>query len=120
MPRTAPLARQQRGVPVWPHVGMMEREGGTSSLVLGNTEERAGGWGTQGALRQLQARLCTHPRTLASLGVSVHAMTLLHCSDLKPENVLLDNEGHVRITDFGLSRDNITTDTGATTFCGTC
>lgn len=27
-----------------------------------------------------------------------------HGADLKPENVLLDAEGHVRLTDFGLSR----------------
>lgn len=38
--------------------------------------------------------------------------------DLKPENVLIDQGGYVKITDFGLSRMNIM-DQEAKSFCGT-
>jgi len=38
--------------------------------------------------------------------------------DLKPENVLLDADGHVCLTDFGLSKD-LESDEQSHTFCGT-
>ena len=41
------------------------------------------------------------------------ALEVLHSHDiiyrdLKPENILLDLEGHIRLTDFGLSKEAVT------------
>lgn len=40
--------------------------------------------------------------------------------DLKPENIILENTGHLKITDFGLSKQGVTkTDSKTYSFCGT-
>ena len=52
---------------------------------------------------------------------ALHANNIIY-RDLKPENILVDLEGHIRLTDFGLSKDGITgpgAEGGTKTFCGT-
>lgn len=38
---------------------------------------------------------------------------------MKPENVLLDSDGHIKLTDFGLSKQGVIGNRNTYTFCGT-
>jgi tRNA A-37 threonylcarbamoyl transferase component Bud32 len=55
---------------------------------------------------------------LLSALAHLHEQNIIY-RDLKLENVLMDHQGHLALTDFGLSKQNIDSTGGATTFCGT-
>lgn len=68
----------------------------------------------EGRFSEERARLYSAEICLAIEALHSHDIVY---RDLKPENILIDDEGHVRLTDFGLSKEEVGTSTS--TFCGT-
>jgi len=75
-----------------------------------------------GKLIQTEQRF-TEPRARNYLCEILLALEHLHTQniifrDLKPDNIVLDRNGHAMLTDFGLSKEAVIGNDAAQSFCG--
>lgn len=64
---------------------------------------------------EFQARILIAEVVLAV--EELHRRNIIH-RDLKPDNILIGEDGHIKLTDFGLSKDNLDKKGLTNTFCG--
>lgn len=67
-----------------------------------------------------ETRACFYAAELLLALEHLHKSGIIY-RDLKLENILMDHNGHIALTDFGLSKENVTDifNSQLTTFCGT-
>ena len=72
---------------------------------------------------QLQISLLEEEEAKFYIAELILAIEYLHkhniiYRDLKPENILISSDGHIKLADFGLAKENVTNDIPNKTFCG--
>ena len=69
----------------------------------------------KGKLSEAEAKLYISETILAI--EYLHSLNIVY-RDLKPLNILLDSKGHIKLSDFGLAKANVSKDNLAMSFCG--
>ena len=120
-PSIDPPSRPVRIV-VGPSIGGRARERRTTDDGRTPRAEGAEGDGSPNAraARDPRSGHPTHPSSSSSSVSSWRRPPVRYTG--QPENLLLDADGHIRVTDFGLAKEGITTADGSggtKTFCGT-